>query len=252
MNPALQAAASLLGLVILLVLALELGRRTGRARRLSDPEGAEKGFGAVEGAVFGLMGLLVAFTFSGALERFNVRRELITQESNAIGTAWLRLDLLPAQSRETIRAEMRRYVEARIADSTTGSAAASPAVTESQQKIWREAIAGCALLPPQTASLVLPPLNEMFDLAGERYAAALAHASPAVFMLLLALAFLSSLLAGYGMAGAKQRCWLHMTCFIAGLLVSIYVIVDTEFPRWGFVHLDRYDVTFTSLRDSLK
>jgi len=252
MSSQLPTLASLVGMVVVLILAMELGRRVGYVRRQTDPEGAEKGLSAVEGAVFGLMGLLVAFTFSGAIGRFDLRRELIVKEANAIGTAWLRLDLLPAAPRETVRAEMRRYLEARIVDSVAGESEANPAVTASQQKIWRETVSASASIPPNTAAFVLGALNEMFDVAGERYAAARYHASPAVFVLLLVLAFLSSLLAGYGMAGAKERCWLHISCFIAALLISIFVIVDTEFPRRGLVHLDRYDVTFTSLRESLK
>ena len=60
-----------------------------------DPEGLAKGTGAAEGAVFGLLGLILAFSFSGAATRFEQRRHLITEEANAIGTAYLRLDLLP-------------------------------------------------------------------------------------------------------------------------------------------------------------
>ncbi len=248
----LESGVSVLGLVAALLLALELGRRLGRARRLADPEGAEKGTGAVEGAVFALMGLLVAFTLSGALTRFELRRELITQEANAIGTAWLRLDLLPPTQRENLRAEFKHYLEVRIADSVAGEAQASPAVETSQEKIWREAMVAAPSLPPPTLGLVLQPLNDMFDIAGARYAAALNHASPAVYALLLALAFLSSLLAGYGMAGAKTRSWLHIVCFVTSLLISIFVIVDTEFPRRGLINLERFDVKLTGLRDSLK
>ena len=72
-----------------------LGQRRLAQRRQREPG---KGAGAAEAAVFGLMGLLIAFTFSGAAERFEARRHLVTQEVNAIGTAWLRLDLLPASS----------------------------------------------------------------------------------------------------------------------------------------------------------
>src|SRR4051812_45493567 len=74
---------------------LMMGRRIGIRRRAADPEGAA-GSGAIEGAVYGIMGLLLAFTFSGAAARFDMRRQLIVKETNAIGTAYLRLDLLPA------------------------------------------------------------------------------------------------------------------------------------------------------------
>ena len=65
-----------------------------------DPAGALAGIGAVEGAVFGL---LIAFTFSGAGTRFDTRRQLVVEETNAIGTAYLRLDLLPAALQPSLR-----------------------------------------------------------------------------------------------------------------------------------------------------
>jgi hypothetical protein len=71
---------------------LEVGRRLGRRRLAEDPEGARAGAGAVEGAVFALFGLLIAFTFTSAAARYEARRDLIVQHANAIGTAWLRLE----------------------------------------------------------------------------------------------------------------------------------------------------------------
>ena len=80
------ALALFAGMVVL----LEVGRRTGIRRMRKDPEAAREGFGALEGAIFALLGLLIAFTFSGAAERFDRRRHLIVEETNAIGTAYLR------------------------------------------------------------------------------------------------------------------------------------------------------------------
>jgi hypothetical protein len=84
-------------------------------RRLArDPEGALAGVGIVEGAVFGLLALLVAFAFSGSAARFDTRRQLIVEETNAIGTAYLRLDLLPTAAQPSLRAHFRQYVAARL------------------------------------------------------------------------------------------------------------------------------------------
>ena len=84
-----------LGLFLGMLLFLEVGRRLGLRRRAPAAEGTAAEGRVVEGAVFGLLGLLVAFTFSGAAARFDTRRQLIVEETNAIGTAYLRLDLLP-------------------------------------------------------------------------------------------------------------------------------------------------------------
>src|SRR5262245_17581010 len=70
--------------------------------------------GAVDGAIFGLMGLLLAFTFSGAATRYEGRRALITEEANAIGTSYLRLDLLPVEAQPRLREDFRRYVRSRL------------------------------------------------------------------------------------------------------------------------------------------
>ena len=84
------------GLFLGMLLFLEIGRRIAIRRMKEDAGAAGEGIGAVDGAVFALLGLLIAFTFSGASSRFDTRRQLIVEETNAIGTAYLRVDLLPA------------------------------------------------------------------------------------------------------------------------------------------------------------
>ena len=65
-------------------------------RRIAiDPDSAKKGAGVIEGAVFGLLSLLIAFTFSGAVTRFDARRHLVSEEAIRIGTAWERIQVLP-------------------------------------------------------------------------------------------------------------------------------------------------------------
>ena len=99
------------GLFAGMILLLEVGRRLGRRRHGRDEEGARAGLGAVEGAVFALLGLLIAFTFSSAASRFDTRRQLIVQEGNAIGTAWLRLDLLLSSAQPELRDLFRRFLD---------------------------------------------------------------------------------------------------------------------------------------------
>ena len=112
---------SFTGVVLLVTLALfagmlvafEAGRRVGVAR-LAQGDDLAKGAGAAEGAVFALLGLLLAFTFSGAAARFEDRTWFINTEANAIGTAYLRLDLLPQEAQAPLRDLFRRYVDVRI------------------------------------------------------------------------------------------------------------------------------------------
>src|SRR5437867_3724039 len=78
-----------------LLASMEFGRRLARRRLALLDDGGQAGTGVVDGAIFALFGLLVAFTFSGAAQRFDHRRDLIVAEANDIGTAYLRLDLVP-------------------------------------------------------------------------------------------------------------------------------------------------------------
>ena len=94
-NPEVIGTLLVVFMAIGMMVAMDLGRMLGRRERRFDPKGERAGLGALEGVVFALLGLIVAFTFSGSAERFDRRRTLVTTEVNSIGTAWLRLDLLP-------------------------------------------------------------------------------------------------------------------------------------------------------------
>lgn len=107
--------AAATALFVGMLACLELGRWIGARRLRWDPDGGRAGVGVVEAAVFGLLALLVGFTFSEAAQRFDHRRELIIEEVNAIGTAWLRIDLLPTEAQPAIRDAFRRYLDARLA-----------------------------------------------------------------------------------------------------------------------------------------
>src|SRR5262245_39597570 len=102
------------GLCVSMLLVMWGGLRLG-SRRLAKHPGDKLGSSTVETAVFGLLGLLLAFVFYGAAGRFDYHRELDVQEANSIGTAYLRIDLLPEESRQALRNRFREYVGARLA-----------------------------------------------------------------------------------------------------------------------------------------
>ena len=102
-------------LIVAILLLMEAGRRFGIRWRNINGETSLGGSGTVEAAVFGLMGLLIAFTFYGAETRFETRRSLIVDEANAIATAYLRLDLLPENAQPELRENFREYVKSRLA-----------------------------------------------------------------------------------------------------------------------------------------
>ena len=240
-----------------MLLLLSLGRRLGTRRLAIDPEGARAGASTVDGAVFAIMGLLIAFTFSGASTRFEARRALVVEEANAIGTAWLRLDLLPSSAQPDLRERFRAYLDSRLEVylHAEDMAAVNAALAHSaglQSGIWTAAVAACREPGMQQATiLLLPALNQMIDITTARTMAALFHQPMLVFDALFALALISSLLAGYGMAGSRKQSWVHMISFAAITTIAIFVILDLEYPRRGLIRIDMYDQVLIDLRASI-
>ena len=204
-----------------------------------DPDAPRVEVGALDGAVFALLGLLIAFTFSGAASRWDTRRQLVVEEANAIGTAYLRLDVLPPDAQPALREQFRQYVDARLAayrsfpDVTAVKAELARSVTL-QGEIWAQAVAACRSEGSQPARmLVLPALNAMIDITTTRTVAAQTHPPSIVYAMLVVLMLVSSLLAGHRMAEGKKRSWIHMVGFALTMAFALYVIVDLEFPRRG-------------------
>jgi hypothetical protein len=246
------------GILAGMLCMLEIGRRLGAHRMARDPEGAKAGAGAVEAAVFGLMGLLVAFTFSGAAARFDARRTQLVEEANSIGTAWLRLDLLPAKAQPALREKFRRYTDARLQYFRK-----SPDPEEAkieldranllQNEIWAQAMDACRESgAPSTTLLVVPALNEMFDMATARTMGTKMHPPMIIYVTLGLLLLLSSLVAGYHMGEGKGRSWVHSLAFVVAIALAFYVILDFEFPRVGIIRIDGFDKVFVDLRQSMK
>jgi hypothetical protein len=248
-----------LSLFVAILLCLELGWRL-RTRHLADETpNSEAGLSALAGAVFGLMGLLIAFTFSGAATRFEARRALIVEETNAIGTAYLRIDLLPANAQPALRQDFRDYLDARLAYFATVAkepAAANAAFLrgkELQEKIWSEAVAATShQTSPAVTTLVISSLNTMIDITTNRSMALEKHPPEAIYIALATLVLASSVLAGYAMAKAARRNWTHMLIFAGTIALAVYLILDLDYPRIGLVRIDTADHILVDLRNEMK
>jgi hypothetical protein len=235
-------------LFLIMLLVLETGRRIGK--RYYSMEESEHHRGnriLVESAIYGLLGLLIAFTVSGAANRFDARRTLTVQEANAIGTAYLRLDLLPAAAQPELRRKFRRYAEARLAvfrllpDFEASNAEAIRA-NELQRSIWNEVIAALPGVPQSATLMLLPALNEMFDITSSRAIAGQAHTPLVILCALAVLALFCCLLAGYGLAGENPLgSALRMIGFALIVTLTIFVILDLDYPRVGLIRLDYAD-----------
>jgi hypothetical protein len=247
------AVAMFVGIIV----ALLAGRQLGIRRRARNPEATGGGVAAVQGSIFGLVGLLIAFTFSGAATRFDERRLLIIDEVNALGTTWLRLDLLAEPARAELRDALRRYLDARIEiyrdvqDETAVRSAYAKSIAL-QKQIWANAVEACRAPGMQQATmLLLPSLNQSFDIASTRAMIPQIHPPQIVFGLLFVLAIASALLAGYDMSGRGRPSWLHIVGFAATMALALYVILDLEYPRIGLIRVDDFDRNLIELRASM-
>jgi len=246
------------GLFAGILALLEIGRRIGIWRRRRGAKETEAAYGVVDGAVFALLGLIIAFTFSGAGARFDVRRQLMGQEANAIGTAYLRLDLLPSATQPELREDFRNYADARIAMYRGLTADPSAATAEQQRsaalqrKIWAEAIVACRQAESvATTSLVIQSLNEMIDMSTTQTVALMTHPPAVIYWTLLLLVLAGALLAGLGMGESKKPEWIHIMVFSAIMAVAVYVIFDLEYPRLGLIRVDAADQLLIDVRKAM-
>uniref|UniRef100_Q01UC2 DUF4239 domain-containing protein n=1 Tax=Solibacter usitatus (strain Ellin6076) TaxID=234267 RepID=Q01UC2_SOLUE len=249
-------------LLLTMLLLMEAGRSFGIRWRNRNRD-APPGTGAVEAAVFGLMGLLFAFTFYGAETRFEARRNLIVEEANAIDAAYLHLDLLEANAQPELRELFRKYIRSRLdiyrnvpdwedADAVKRELAQSSAL---QKEIWRQAIAASNRVrgSPAVLPLVVAPIDRMFDVATARNVALQKHPPPIVWGMLALTLLASCVLAGYSMSLSGTRNWVHIVVFSLLFSAVIYVNIDFEYPRMrGFIRLDQADQLLVQTLDHLK
>jgi hypothetical protein len=252
------ATLSAVGLFVAMLAAAEGGRRIGIARLARHGGELAKGGGSTEAALLALFGLLIAFTFSGAATRFEDRRHLIADEVNAIATAYSRLDLLPSDVQPPLRELFRRYVDVRYGVYRGQDDAATRAKiregAELQAAIWKMASSRVldAATPTSTTTLLLGSLNEMIGQVTTREMATRNHPPLVVYLLLGVVSLACALLVGYETSPNAKRSWLHIVSFAAIVCVTVYVIIDLEFPRLGFIRVDSADEVLAELRESMR
>jgi hypothetical protein len=257
MNPAQLAVAISIALFFGMVLCLEAGYRIGRyaSRKI---ETAHEGTSTIQAAVFALLGLLLGFTFANGISHLDQRRVLIIQESNAIGTAYLRLDLLPATQQPEMRHLFRRYLDSRLSmyerlPNLDAAAEELSRAAQLQQEIWSRAVAAGRDDPTQNVDrLLLPALNDMIDVTTSRTIALHTHLPPLIFGLSISVALLSGLLAGYDMARRKSRSWFHGGLYAVVIAITIFTVIDLDYPRFGLIRLTAADNALIQLRDSIR
>jgi hypothetical protein len=259
MEPPIPPLLFALLLLIGMLLMLEVGRGFGVRRRPKESEGERGGLGTVEGAVFALFGLMVAFTFSGAATRFNEKRMLVAEEVNCIETAYLRVQLLSPQAQPAIQELFRRYVDSRLETyrKLPNIPAAETEMANSkkiQEKVWSAAEAATRLPDshPSSGLLLLPAINNMIDIATTRTMALQIHPPRIIYALLFGLGLICSLLAGFRMSSGQYRSWPHILGFTFLTVIIVYVMLDVEYPRAGLIRLQSADQLMLNMRENIK
>jgi hypothetical protein len=231
-----------LSILVALVGALETGFRIGRfaaGRRKADNVGSAQ-VGPIQGAMLGLVGLMLGFSFAGAGSRFIDRQDLITKEANAISTAYLRADLLAPADRVVLQSALRDYAAARLAlFHEVNSDPARQIATDLKRThavMWDAAVRG-AEARPATMWLVLPPINEVIDLHTTRSMAASRHLPALVLALLIASSMIAIGTIGYGCGLGGRRHSSVAGATVVLISASLWTIIDLDHPRVGMIKM---------------
>ena len=223
------------GLLGMLELWFLLGRRA-RRRRTEQPDQ----LATVQGATLGLLALLLGFSFALAAGRFSDRVQLIVSEANAIGTAWLRCDLLPDGERNILRRLLSDYTDQRIifynAEDQAGQAAAAARSESLQASMW-VVVAAEAKSQPAMATALLSPFNELIDLHAARVAAATRHMPGMLLLLLVSCSLVSVASVGYGCGVAGKRNVVLTTALTFLISGALWATIDMDHPRKGLIRV---------------
>lgn len=232
-GPLLVVAGCAFGCMVLAAL-LGFGLREILGRRGQAPaiEGQES---YIVSAVLGLLALLMGFTFALAVDRFETRRALVLEEANAIGTTYLRTQLLPEPHRERLTRLLVNYVDNRLLLATAQSAQTQRLVEANDQiltDLWSATAAAFDDIDAKPFSnSYLDTMNNMIDMDSARKAARGAHVPSEVFILLVFYLVVTSAVLGYVLKGGQGR--VAAGLLLALLALSLTLIMDIDRPTGG-------------------
>ena len=214
----------------------------GSARQGSVSDESKGHVNAIQASTLGILALLLAFTFSLSLQRFEVRSDAVVDEANAIGTAYLRAQLLPVALRDDVRRLVRDYVDLRVRAGTVATNEEDRLdellgrAARIQDALWERARRSAEIEPnPVTSGLFIQSLNEMIDSFGRRDAAINRHVPEVVLLLLLGTFVMTVAIVGFGAGIVGQRpSWVSFA-MVALIVLLVFVILDLDRPRRGLI-----------------
>lgn len=243
-----------------LIAATELTFHLGRRSINNTTEAKKTQITAIQGSILGVLALLLGFTFSLSLQRYDSRSEAVVNEANAIGTAALRADLLPPAYRSDAKQHLREYLDLRIragAISLDQQDERQALVLQSNRvldQIWRLAAEAASMEPnPVTTGLFIQAVNDVIDSYGSRDAELNRHVPETVLFLLLITLVMTASLVGYGSGVSGHRASLATQVLYALIVLMVFLIIDLDRPRRGLIEVSQQSMLDlqASIRESI-
>ncbi|OOG70592.1 DUF4239 domain-containing protein [Algoriphagus sp. A40] len=240
-------------LFVFLILAFVIGFQFRKLRQKRNSSNAKIELGSISSTLLGLLALILAFTFSMANSRFDVRRELAISEANAIGTVFLRTEFFPDSIQSELKTTLNNYLEERISIFEAGTNVEKIifhlAKSDSIGKALWNQVTEFSKSDPNLVktSEIVPALNEMIDLSTSRLAAGQANIPPSIQLFLIILCISSTFLLGY--ERKDEFDWILVVGFSLLLSITVFSIIDLDRPRSGFVTLDEANSKIIELRN---
>lgn len=217
---------------------------------LNDDE--REDFNTVLGATLTLLGLIIGFSFSMAISRYDQRKNLEEEEANAIGTEYVRLDLLPAADAAKLKPMLVNYLDLRIAfyqaSYGPGLQDINAKTGELQNQMWSAVRAPAAANQTYIVGLAVSGMNDVLNSQGYTQAAWWNRIPPAAWGLMGIIAIFSNLLFGLGARGRRAQIMLLILPVIVS--ISFLLIADIDSPRGGIIRIA--PLNLISLADSLR
>ncbi len=224
--------------LLVMWLAAQLGLAL--PRRKENLEGSREDFGVILAATLTLLGLIIGFTFSMAIARYDQRKNLEEEEANAIGTEYVRADLLPAAEGARVRTLLQQYLDQRLVFYSVKNIhmyelpEINAKTAQLQDDLWKAVAVPGAANPNQVTALAVSGMNDVLNSQGYTQAAWWNRIPVAAWILMASIAFFCNLLIGYGSHQPRKP-----LLFVLPLLValSFLLIADIDSPRGGVIRL---------------
>jgi hypothetical protein len=231
-------------LFVTLVSVVEIGCRLALWTAINGDEDLHEQIVAVRDGLSVLLSLLLAFSLAMVLTRFDLRKQLIVDEANAIGTTRLRAQMLAEPARGKILNLLRRYLDARMEFTEAGLHEEKLQMSFSQAKqlqgdIWQQAVAVAQQSPTPITSMFVQSLNESIDLSEKRLAALENRVPDVLWVVLIAISMFTCLLVGYSM---RQRALLVMLLWPLMISIVLALNADLDSPRAGLIQIGQQSI----------